>query len=255
MHLQKKQDSNAHGSGWMLVICKRWTLNWHWDWIIYIFNEIIIYVFNKTVIYIFNEINIYIFNELFVYSTKELFSFNELFAYSTKELFSFCQLNILIQQMNWSIFIQPNSHKIYGQRNISLKIEIWSLFCMDLQKKQDSNAHGSGWMLVICKHWTWNWHWDWKYYIFLTKGDDKVWVTASTKLLDLLITQSRDKCKTLHLPFRNTYGQQTWASSNLRWGDPNFKVTWLFDYVVTWLIQILISALPHCLWPPHMAGW
>ena len=157
--------------------------------------------------------------------------------------------------MNWSIFIQPNSHKIYGQRNISLKIEIWSLFCMDLQKKQDSNAHGSGWMLVICKHWTWNWHWDWKYYIFLTKGDDKVWVTASTKLLDLLITQSRDKCKTLHLPFRNTYGQQTWASSNLRWGDPNFKVTWLFDYVVTWLIQILISALPHCLWPPHMAGW
>ena len=190
---------------------------------------------------------------MFIYSTNYIF--NELFVYSTKELFSFCQLNILIQQMNWSIFIQPNCHKIYGQRNISLKIEIWSLFCMDLQKKQDSNAHGSGWMLVICKHWTWNWHWDWKYYIFLTKGDDKVWVTASTKLPDLLITQSRDKCKTLHLPFRNTYGQQTWPSSNLQWGDPNFKVTWLFDYVVTWLIQILISALPHCLWPPHLAGW
>ena len=68
--------------------------------------------------------------------------------------------------MNWSIFIQPNSHKIYGQRNISLKIEIWSLFCMDLQKKQDSNAHGSGWMLVICKRWTLNWHWDWIIYIF-----------------------------------------------------------------------------------------
>ena len=40
--------------------------------------------------------------------------------------------------MNLSIFIQPNSH------NINLKIEIWSLFCMDLQKEQDSNVHGSG---------------------------------------------------------------------------------------------------------------
>ena len=71
---------------------------------------------------------------------------------------------------------------------------------MDLQKEQDSNAHCSVWVLVICKHWNWNWYWDWKYCIFLTKGGDIVWVTASTKLCDLLITWSRDKCKALHLP-------------------------------------------------------
>ena len=48
----------------------------------------------------------------------------------------------------------------------------------------------------------------WKYHIFLTKGGDIVWVTASTKLRDLLIMQSRDKCKVLYLHFRNTYGYQ-----------------------------------------------
>ena len=66
---------------------------------------------------------------------------------------------------------------------------------MDLQKEQDSDAHGSGWMLVICKHWNWNWHWDWKFYIFLTKDGDIVWVTALTKLRDLLTKWSLDICK------------------------------------------------------------
>ena len=102
---------------------------------------------------------------------------------------------------------------------------------MDLQKEQDSSAHGSGWMLVICKHWNWNWHWDWKYYIFLTKGSDTVWVTASTKLRDLLITWSRDRCKALYLPFRNTYGHRNWQSSNLQWGNLTLKVTIPFDCV------------------------
>ena len=43
--------------------------------------------------------------------------------------------------MNSSFFIQPNSYKIYVQRNINLKN--WFLFCMDIQKEQDSDAHGS----------------------------------------------------------------------------------------------------------------
>ena len=98
---------------------------------------------------------------------------------------------------------------------MNFKIEIWPLFCMDLQKKQDSNAHGSDWMLVICKHLNLNWHWDWKNYIFLTASGDIVWVTASTKLHELLINWSCDKCKTLYLPFCNTYGHQNWQSSSL----------------------------------------
>ena len=36
------------------------------------------------------------------------------------------------------------------------------------------------------------------------------------------------------LLFHNTYSHQTWQSSNLRLGDPTFKVIWPFDYVVTW---------------------
>ena len=39
-----------------------------------------------------------------------IISFIELFIYSTKELFSFNQLDIFIQRMNLSIFIQPDSH-------------------------------------------------------------------------------------------------------------------------------------------------
>ena len=100
---------------------------------------------------------------------------------------------------------------------------------MDLQKEQDSNTHGSGWMLVICKHWNWNWHWNWKYYFFLTKGGDIVWVTASTKLRDLLITWSGDKVTDLYLVFHNTYGHQTCQSSNLQWGG------YLQSHVTCWL--------------------
>ena len=33
---------------------------------------------------------------------------------------------------------------MFGQRNINLIIEMWILFCMDLQKEEDSNVHGSG---------------------------------------------------------------------------------------------------------------
>ena len=57
--------------------------------------------------------------------------------------------------------------------------------------------------------------------------------TPPTKLRDLLITWSRDKCKTLYLHHRNTHGHQTWQSGNMRWRDPNFKVTWPFDYIDT----------------------
>ena len=64
-----------------------------------------------------------------------------------------------------------------------------------------------------------------------------MWETASTKLLDLLIILSLDKCKALSLPFRNTYGHQNWQSGNLRWGNPTLKVTWLFDYVVAWQME------------------
>ena len=75
------------------------------------FNETIIYILYKLYI----DLIIYIFNERIIFIQPIIYIFNELFTYSTKELFSFSQLNILIQQMNWIIFIQPNSHKIYGQ--------------------------------------------------------------------------------------------------------------------------------------------
>ena len=114
---------------------------------------------------------------------------------------------------------------------------MWILFCMDLQKEEDSNVHGSGWMLVICKHGNWNWHWGWKYYIFLTKCGNTVWVTESTKWRDLLITWSRYKCKALYLHFCNTYGNQTWIISNWWWENPTFKVMWLFYYMVTWQME------------------
>ena len=46
---------------------------------------------------------------------------------------------------------------------------MWSLFCVDLQKEQDSNAHISGWILLIYKYWKGYWYWNcnWKYRIFL----------------------------------------------------------------------------------------
>ena len=55
----------------------------------YTFYEIIILI--QRIIYIFNELLIYP-----IYPAKESFSFN--------------QSNIFIQEKNWSIFIQPNSH-------------------------------------------------------------------------------------------------------------------------------------------------
>ena len=63
------------------------------------------------------------------------------------------------------------------------------------------------------------------------------WKTPPTKSCDLLITWSHDKCKILYLHFRNTYGCQIYQSGNLRWRDPNFKVTWPFDYVDTWQMK------------------
>ena len=53
--------------------------------------------------------------------------------------------------------------------------------------------------------------------------------------------------KNLYLLFRNTYGHQTWQSSNLQWANTTFKVTWPFYYVITWQIQktyICSSTIP-----------
>ena len=58
--------------------------------------------------------------------------------------------------------------------------------------------------------------------------------TSHTKLHDLLITWSRDKYKTLCLHFCSTYDHKTGQSGILWWRDHNFKVTRLFDYLVTW---------------------
>ena len=60
------------------------------------------------------------------------------------------------------------------------------------------------------------------------------WETPPSKPCDLLIMWSHDKCKNLYLHFRNIYSHQTWQSSNLRSGDPIFKVMWTFEYVVIW---------------------
>ena len=63
----------------------------------------------------------------------------------------------------------------------------------------------------------------------------------------LVIRWSRDKCKTVYLHFCNIYGHQTWQSSNLRWADPIFKFTWIFDYVATWQMKktyIYTSTMP-----------
>ena len=48
--------------------------------------------------------------------------------------------------------------------------------------------------------------------------------TIPTKTRERVITWSRDKCKTLYLHFRSTYGQQTWQSSNLPWGDATLLI-------------------------------
>ena len=53
--------------------------------------------------------------------------------------------------------------------------------------------------------------------------------------------------KNLYLPLRNIYGLQTWQSSNLRWTDPIFKVTWPFNCMVTWQMKktyIYTSTIP-----------
>ena len=63
------------------------------------------------------------------------------------------------------------------------------------------------------------------------------WETPPSKPCDLLIMWSHDKCKNLYLHFHNIYGQQSWHSSNLRWGDTIFKVTWTFNFVVTWQMK------------------
>ena len=63
-------------------------------------------------------------------------------------------------------------------------------------------------------------------------GGDLVWVTVSTKLRDLLVKWSRDKCKTLYLNFSNVYGHKNLQNSNLRWGTQPSKSR---DLLITWL--------------------
>ena len=60
---------------------------------------------------------------------------------------------------------------------------------------------------------------------------------SSGNVTNILITWSSGKCKTLYLNFPNFYGLQTWQSSNLRWTDPIFKVTWPSNYLVTWKMK------------------
>ena len=126
---------------------------------------------------------------------------------------------------------------------------------MDLQEEQDSNGHGSGRMLVICKHWNWNWHWDWKYFIFLTKGDDIVWVTASTKLCDLLITWSHDKCKTLYLPSTIPMAPKIGRVVTYGGGTPFSKSHDLLIMRSHDKWKKYISALPQYLWLSNLAEW
>ena len=68
-------------------------------------------------------------------------------------------------------------------------------------------------------------------------------ITTHTKLHGLLITWSRDKCKTLYLHFCSAYDHKAGQSNNLPWGDPTLKVTWPFDYVVTWQMKKIMSDL------------
>ena len=89
----------------------------------------------------------------------------------------------------------------------------------------------------------------------LQKGGGIVWVTASTKLCDLLITWSRDKCRALYLPFWSTYDHQNCHSGNLRWGNPTFKVTWRFDYVVMWQINKTYICTSTNLWLSNLVHW
>ena len=79
---------------------------------------------------------------------------------------------------------------------------------------------------------------------FRNTYDHQIWETSNlhwritpSKSPDILITWSRDKLKNLYLHFHNNYGHQTWQSSCLRLGDPNCKVTWSFNNLVTWQIK------------------
>ena len=229
--------------------------------IIYIFNEIIIFI--QRIIYIFNKLFIfqqknyfhstnYLYIQRIIYiSTKELFSFNELFIHSTNYL-HFNERIIFIQPIKY--IYSANELKYFNSTKWSLniwstkyKLENWNLV---------SNAHSLGWMFVTCKHWNWNWHGDWKYYIFPANRGDIVWVTASTKLRNLLITWSRNKCKALHqcssaIPMTAKLDRVV----TLDGGTRTFKVTWL---LITWSRgkwKNLISALPQYLWPSNLAEW
>ena len=61
--------------------------------------------------------------------------------------------------------------------------------------------------------------------------------TPTSKSCDFLITWPLEKCKTFYLHYCSSYDHKTGQSGNLRWGDHNFKVTWPFDYAVTWQIK------------------
>ena len=60
---------------------------------------------------------------------------------------------------------------------------------------------------------------------------------SHTMLRDLLITWSREKYNTLYLHFCSIYDHKIGQNSNLQWGNPTCKVTWPFDYVVTWQMK------------------
>ena len=53
--------------------------------------------------------------------------------------------------------------------------------------------------------------------------------------------------------------QGLWTPNLARWwhrmGDPNLKVKWHFDIVVTWQIKRIISPFSQSLWIPSLPGW
>ena len=141
---------------------------------------------------------------------------------------------------------------MYGQQNKKLKIEIWSLFCMDLQKEQDWNVHDSGWMLVICKHLNWNWYWNWEYYISLTKGGDiqhpPSYVTFWSRGY---MTNVKPYIYLSTIPIATkidrvvTYGGETQPSKS-------------HDFFITWSRgkwKKLLSALSQYLWSSNLVEW
>ena len=127
----------------------------------------------------------------------------------------------------------------------------------------DGGGEFSFFQVILC----WNLYNNW-YLNFHKTYDHQIW-QADTSIGfdsneynqagtgDVIMSRSLDKLKT-YLHYQRAYGHQSWQDDNLPWWALVHKVTDLLVTLsskITWQTKLIISPLPQCLWPPHVAGW